>query len=59
MREVTCQQAGYQGFFSYTVRSASALNVGASGMVLLCLELHGILVFVLTLFFNKKKAYLS
>lgn len=58
VRQVTCQQVGYQGFFSYTVRSVSALNVSASGMVLLCLELHSILVFVPTLF-NRKKTYLS
>lgn len=58
VKQVTCQQVGYPGFFSYTIRSLSALNVSASGTVLLCLELHSILVFVPTLF-NKKKTYLS
>lgn len=56
--EVTCQQVSYQGFFSYTIRSVSALNVSASDAVLLCLELYSILVFVPTLF-DKKKTYLS
>ena len=58
VRQVTCQQGGCQGFFSYTVRSVSALNVSSSGTVLLCLELYSILVFVPTLF-SQRKTYLS